>query len=85
MKPNDESQYAKGTILIDARGHKCPVPTLKLRKQVAQSRAGTLIILLSDDAMAQIDIPHYCNNNNCLLLSIDKENETFKFAVQCQT
>ncbi len=46
-------------ILIDARGHRCPVPTLKLRKALEAAPAGARIRLLADDPMARIDVPHF--------------------------
>jgi len=46
-------------ILIDARGHRCPVPTLRLRKALAAAPAGARVRLLADDPMARIDVPHF--------------------------
>jgi tRNA 2-thiouridine synthesizing protein A len=46
-------------ILVDARGHRCPVPTLRLQKALEQSPAGGLVRLLADDPMARIDAPHF--------------------------
>jgi tRNA 2-thiouridine synthesizing protein A len=45
--------------LIDARGHLCPVPTLKLRRVLEGAPAGTQVRLLADDPMARIDVPHF--------------------------
>ena len=45
--------------VIDARGHRCPTPTLKLRKAAASAPAGSRIKLICDDAMARIDVPHF--------------------------
>jgi len=46
-------------ILIDARGHRCPVPTLRLRRALEEAPAGARIRLLADDPMARIDVPHF--------------------------
>ena len=46
-------------ILIDARGHRCPVPTLKLRRALAEAPAGARLRLLADDPLARIDVPHF--------------------------
>ncbi|HLZ75931.1 sulfurtransferase TusA family protein [Phenylobacterium sp.] len=46
-------------ILVDARGHRCPVPTLRLRKALEAAPAGTVVRLLADDPMARIDVPHF--------------------------
>ena len=46
-------------ILVDARGHRCPTPTLRLRRAVQDAPAGARIRLLADDPMAKIDVPHF--------------------------
>jgi tRNA 2-thiouridine synthesizing protein A len=46
-------------IVVDARGHRCPVPTLKLRRALAAAPAGARVRLLADDPMARIDVPHF--------------------------
>lgn len=45
--------------LVDARGHRCPVPTLKLRKAMEALPAGATVRLLADDPMARVDVPHF--------------------------
>jgi tRNA 2-thiouridine synthesizing protein A len=47
-----------GEILVDARGHHCPVPTLRLQKAL-QASPSHAIRLLADDPMARIDVPHF--------------------------
>jgi tRNA 2-thiouridine synthesizing protein A len=46
-------------ILVDARGHRCPVPTLKLRRALETAPAGAPVRLLADDPLARIDVPHF--------------------------
>ena len=50
---------ASEEIIVDARGHRCPVPTLRLRKALAKAPAGAHVRLLADDPMARIDVPHF--------------------------
>jgi tRNA 2-thiouridine synthesizing protein A len=45
-------------ILIDARGHRCPVPTLRLRRALEAAGDGARVRLLADDPLARIDVPH---------------------------
>ena len=35
-------------IIVDARGHRCPVPTLRLRRAVARAEAGAILRLIAD-------------------------------------
>ncbi len=44
-------------IVVDARGHRCPVPSLRLRK-AAEGRTAVRITLLATDPMAWIDVPY---------------------------
>jgi len=44
-------------VIIDARGHRCPVPSLRLRKALAGAAPGTRATLLATDSMARIDVP----------------------------
>lgn len=46
-------------ILVDARGHLCPVPTLKLRRALELAPPGAVLCLVADDPMARIDVPHF--------------------------
>jgi tRNA 2-thiouridine synthesizing protein A len=46
-------------ILIDARGHHCPVPTLRLRRALEAAQVGARVRLLADDPLARIDVPHF--------------------------
>lgn len=71
-------------LRLDARGHRCPVPTLKLRRQMETLPPGATITLLADDPMAQIDVPHFCNQNSYLLLSVDKADNHWVFRIRRQ-
>jgi len=46
-------------ILVDARGHRCPVPTLRLRRALEGAPVGARVRLLADDPLARIDVPHF--------------------------
>ena len=48
------------TTLIDARGLLCPLPVLRLRKLLLGQAPGAQVRLWATDAMALVDIPHFC-------------------------
>ena len=60
-------------IVVDARGHRCPVPTLRLRKACEAAAPGALLRLLTDDPLARIDVPHYAAQAGLELLSLETE------------
>ena len=45
---------------VDARGLRCPLPSLRARKVLEGMREGEVLRLLADDPMAAIDLPHLC-------------------------
>ncbi|MBP1804491.1 sulfurtransferase TusA family protein [Rubellimicrobium aerolatum] len=45
---------------IDARGLICPLPVLRARKVLLAMRPGEVLRVLATDAMAAIDLPHFC-------------------------
>lgn len=45
---------------LDATGLLCPLPVLKARKRLQPLPAGAVLLLISDDPAAVIDVPHFC-------------------------
>jgi tRNA 2-thiouridine synthesizing protein A len=68
-------------ILVDARGHRCPVPTLRLRKALEAAPAGARVRLLADDPMARVDVPHFAAEVGAAILGCDESAAGFSFLV----
>jgi tRNA 2-thiouridine synthesizing protein A len=69
-------------ILMDARGHRCPVPTLRLRRALEEAPAGGRVRLLADDPLARIDVPHFAASAGATVLEIvDAPNGAISFLV----
>ena len=68
-------------IVVDARGHRCPVPTLKLRKALAEAPPGARVRLLADDPMARIDVPHFAGEIGAQVVSRGEADGAFSFVV----
>lgn len=45
---------------VDARGLLCPLPVLRARKLLNAMAEGELLRIETTDAMAVIDLPHFC-------------------------
>ena len=58
-------------ILVDARGHRCPVPTLRLRRACETAPPGAVLRLLADDPLARIDAPHFAAQAGFEVLGVD--------------
>jgi tRNA 2-thiouridine synthesizing protein A len=48
-------------VELDCEGLLCPLPVLKARKRLAAMAAGQVLCLRATDAMARIDLPHFCS------------------------
>jgi tRNA 2-thiouridine synthesizing protein A len=68
-------------ILVDARGHRCPVPTLRLRKALEAAPAGAHVRLLADDPMARIEVPHFAAEIGAQVLAREDLDGVFSFLV----
>ncbi|HEV2365943.1 MAG TPA: sulfurtransferase TusA family protein [Caulobacteraceae bacterium] len=67
---NDDRPAGLPDIEIDARGARCPLPTLKLQKALRSAPPGAVARLLADDPMALIDIPHYVAQAGAELIDV---------------
>lgn len=56
------------TPVIDARGLLCPLPVLRLRKVLLDQPPGARVRLWATDAMALVDVPHFCDSSGHLLV-----------------
>jgi tRNA 2-thiouridine synthesizing protein A len=72
---------AEAEILVDARGHRCPVPTLKLRRALEQAAPGARVRLLADDPMARIDVPHFAAQTGATVLDQGQDGAVLSFLV----
>jgi len=69
-------------MVVDARGHRCPVPTLRLRRAMEGAAAGVVVRLLADDPMARIDVPHFAGQAGLELIETSDEAGALTFRVR---
>jgi tRNA 2-thiouridine synthesizing protein A len=69
--PKTEGQAGPVEVLVDARGRRCPIPTLRLRRAWEKAAPGALLRVLADDPMARIDLPHFATQVGLSLISLD--------------
>ena len=79
--PLDPMTETPSPIVVDARGHRCPVPTLRLRRALAGAAAGQLVRLIADDPLARIDVPHFVRSEGFQLLASFSEDGAAVFEV----
>lgn len=66
-------------ILVDARGHRCPVPTLRLRRALERAPSGARVRLVADDPMARIDVPHFAGQAGLALVEQSERDGALSF------
>ena len=61
-------------VAMDLTGLKCPLPVLKVRRQIGQIPAGGILVVIADDPAAPLDFEHFCQTGgHDLLESIAKD------------
>jgi tRNA 2-thiouridine synthesizing protein A len=68
--PPEKTDPGAPATVVDARGHRCPVPTLRLRRAIEAARPGERVLLIADDPMARIDAPLFVSENGHRLLDL---------------
>ena len=69
-------------VEVDARRHRCPVPTLRLRRALEALPDGGVVRLLADDPMARIDVPHFAAEAKMELLGVEALGDGWAFRVR---
>ncbi|MEW7009195.1 sulfurtransferase TusA family protein [Lentilitoribacter sp. EG35] len=68
---------------LDLKGLKCPLPVLRLRRYLRDhAKIGEQIEVMTTDPMAQLDIPHFCNEFNQKLISSSADKDGHVFIVE---
>lgn len=68
-------------FVVDARGHHCPVPTLRLRRAL-ESVHDQVVRLIADDPMARIDVPHFVREAGAELIETTETAGVLTFRVR---
>lgn len=68
--------------VVDARGHRCPVPSLRLGKALSAAQPGAVVVLLATDPMARIDAPHLVAQRGATVLSITEADGVLTITVR---
>jgi tRNA 2-thiouridine synthesizing protein A len=67
---------------LDLRGLKCPLPAMLTRKALARLSAGAALIVLADDPLAAMDIPHMCHGEGHTVDSVTSRDGYNEFALR---
>ena len=68
-------------IEMNLTGMRCPLPVLKVRRQINQMAPSALLKIAADDPAAPLDFEHFCDTGGHQLLSSIEEAGIFTFVI----
>jgi tRNA 2-thiouridine synthesizing protein A len=70
---------------LDLRGLKCPLPALLAKKALARLAPGAAVIVLADDPLAAVDIPHMCHGEGHAVDSVASRDGASEFRLRVKS
>lgn len=67
---------------LDLMGLKCPLPALKTRKALKGQPAGSRLVVIANDPLAEIDIPNLIRETGDRLLESRREPDRLIFHIE---
>ena len=61
-------------IVIDTTGLRCPLPVLKVRKNLPILTQNQLALIIADDPLAEVDLRHFCDLNSYILENVSNND-----------
>ncbi len=73
------------SIIIDTTGLRCPLPVLKVRKNLPLLKRNELALIIADDPLAEIDLRHFCDLKSYTLENVSKYDADEKryYEIKC--
>jgi tRNA 2-thiouridine synthesizing protein A len=69
-------------VVVDARGHRCPVPSLKLLKAMGGAPPCSRFLLLATDPMARIDVPFLMSQRLGRMIAVEEDDGVLRLTVE---
>lgn len=69
-------------VVVDAKGHRCPTPSLKLMKAMDGAVPGSRFVLLATDPMARIDVPFLMSQKNGRMIAVEETDGLLSLTVE---
>jgi len=67
---------------LDLKRLKCPLPALFARRALERAGKGAVIVVLTDDPMAPIDLPHMCRQEGYDVLEISRDGQVTRLVLR---
>ena len=72
----------KKQVKLDLIGLKCPIPVLKIAKNIKEIKVGDILIVYVDDPKAENDIEELVKNINIKILNKIKKKKILTFYIE---
>ena len=69
-------------LSLDFKGLLCPMPVVKLAQAIKQIQVGEFVEAVATDPGVMADIPAWARTRDHELVSLEKQDKTFKFVVK---
>ncbi len=69
-------------LSLDFKGLLCPMPVVKLAQAMKQIQIGESVEAVATDPGVMADIPAWARSTGNELVSLEKQDKTFKFVVK---
>jgi len=67
---------------LDCKGLSCPMPILKLAKEIKSMESGKVLELLGTDPGSKSDVPKWCDKTGNELLGQEEDGGVYKFYIR---
>jgi tRNA 2-thiouridine synthesizing protein A len=68
--------------ILNLRGLKCPLPTLRVRKALTGLEPGDLLVAECTDPLTEIDIPNLINQTGDELMETSRADQVINFRIR---
>jgi len=69
-------------VEVDCSGLLCPLPVLKAQKRLRGMATGQVLALLATDAMAAVDVPHFCGQSGHAFLGATATGTATRYLIR---
>ena len=72
-------------MVIDTTGLRCPLPVLKVRKNLPLLKKTDLVLIIADDPLAEIDLRHFCKVKSYEIkkISLNQSDKKQYYEIKC--
>ena len=76
------SEIVIETTTLDARGFRCPMPSVKTALALEKMKVGEVLEVISDDPVSKRDLPVWAKATDNTVLGIKEEGEVVTIIIQ---